>query len=40
MKTLNLECFAQDAISKNEMNHLKGGLMNNDRGDLLIRPTK
>ena len=40
MKTLNLEFFAKDAISKNEMNYLKGGLMPNDRGDLIIPPKK
>ena len=38
MKTLNLDFFAQDAITKNEMNYLKGG--NNDRGDLIIPPVK
>ena len=40
MKTLNLDFFANDAISEKEMNYLKGGLTPNDRGDLLVPPTK
>ena len=40
MKTLNLDFFAKDEISKSEMNYLKGGTIGNDRGDLLIPPSK
>lgn len=40
MKTLNLEFFAKDAISKNEMNYLKGGLRPEKGGDLIIPPIK
>ena len=40
MKTLNLELFAKDAISKNEMNYLKGGLTPEKGGDLLIPPSR
>ena len=42
MKNLNLELFAKDAITKNEMNYLKGGLsLRPEKGsDLLIPPSK
>jgi len=43
MRTLNLDFFAKDAISKREMNFLKGGqvpVSGNNRGDLVIPPSK
>jgi len=40
MRTLNLNFFAEDAMSKNEMNYLKGGMSIEKGGDLIIPPMK
>jgi hypothetical protein len=38
MKTVDFKSFAKDAIQKNELNYLKGGLSKGDPVEDLVHP--